>query len=260
MKKNTCAILTAAIVAAVSIPTIPAKAGPTDGSVTESSLHKGLILHFTFDQDAPGGKVTDVSGKGNNGKASGVRWTADGKNGGAYEFTADGDEIVVANNKSVNPKQMTLAAWIKTSYTDDKWRRIFDKSYTQGYALSIAGDFGKNQRQRGLLSLEMGPGNHFMLTRTNVADGQWHQVVATFDGTDEMLFVDGKLEARPLRWKKGGKLGATDFNLVIGCNRSNLSPAENDLGSSFRGIIDEPMMWNRALSTNEIAFLYQSQQ
>jgi hypothetical protein len=257
MKKHTRAILTVAVVAAVAFPTIMAKAGPTHGPVTESSLRKGLILHFTFDQDAPDGKVTDVSGQGNSGKASGVRWTPDGKNGGAYEFTTDGDQIVVANNKSVNPKQMTLAAWIKTSYTDDKWRRIFDKSYTQGYALSIAADW-KGNKWAGLLSLEMGPGTHFVLTKTKVADGQWHQVVATFDGTDEMLFVDGKLEARPLRWKKGQKLGSSNFNLVIGCNRSNLK--EDDLGSSFRGLIDEPMMWNRALSTNEVAFLYQSQQ
>jgi len=257
MKKNTRALLTAAMVAAVSLPFIAAEAGPADGPVTESSLRKGLILHFTFDQDAAGGRVADASGQGNSGKASGVRWTPDGKKGGAYEFTADGDEIVVANNKSVNPKQMTLAAWIKTSYMDDKWRRIFDKSYTEGYALSVAGDYQRN-KWRGLLSLEMGPGTHFMLTRTNVANGQWHQVVATFDGTDEMLFVDGKLEARPLRWKKGEKLGSSNFNLVIGCNRSNLN--EDDLGASFRGLIDEPMMWNRALSTNEVAFLYQSQQ
>ena len=257
MKKTTCAILTAAIVAAVTISLILAKANPTKGPATEGGLRKGLVLHFTFDQDALGGKVTDASGQGNNGKASGVQWTPDGKKGGAYEFTADGDEIMVANNKLLNPKQMTLAAWIKTSYTDDKWRRIFDKSYSRGFALSIAGDFGKN-KWRGLLSLEMGPGNHFILTGKNVADGQWHQVVATFDGTDEMLFVDGKLEARPLRWKKGQKLGSSDFNLVIGCNRSNLK--EDDLGSSFRGLIDEPMMWNRALSTNEVAFLYQSQQ
>jgi hypothetical protein len=34
---------------------------------------------------------------------------------------------------------------------------------------------------------------------------------------------------------------------------------EDDLGSSFRGLIDEPMMWNRALSTNEVAFLFESQ-
>jgi hypothetical protein len=257
MKTNTCAILTAAVIAAVSIPSIIAKAGPTDGPVTETSLRKGLVLHLTFDQDTPDGNVTDVSGQGNHGKASGVRWTADGKRGGAYEFTADGDEIVVANNKSVNPKQMTLAAWIKTSYTDDKWRRIFDKSYSQGYALSIAADW-KGNKWAGLLSLEMGPGTHFILTKKNVADGQWHQVVATFDGAVESLFVDGKLEARPLRWKKGQKLGSSDFNLVIGCDRSNLK--EDDLGSSFRGLIDEPMMWNRALSTNEVAFLYQSQQ
>ena len=106
--------------------------------------------------------------------------------------------------------------------------------------------------------MEVGPGTHLAMTKKRVDDGQWHQVVATFDGTDEMLFVDGKLEARPLRWKKGQKLGSSDFNLVIGCNRSNLK--EDDLGSSFRGLIDEPMMWNRALSTNEITFLYQSQQ
>jgi len=35
---------------------------------------------------------------------------------------------------------------------------------------------------------------------------------------------------------------------------------ETDLGTSFRGLIDEPMMWNRALSPKEVAFLYQSQQ
>jgi RNA polymerase sigma factor (sigma-70 family) len=256
MKKTTYAILTAAIVAAVSIPLIVAQAGPTQEPVNESSLRKGLILHFTFDQDAAGGKVTDVSGRGNNGKASRVHWTPDGKNGGAYEFTADGDEIMVANNKSLNPKQLTLAAWIKTSYTDDKWRRIFDKSYTQGFAVSIAGDYQKN-KWRGLVSLEMGPGTHFSLTKSKVADGQWHLVVATFDGTQQLLFVDGKQEGWSQRWKKGQKLGSSDFNLVIGCNRSNLK--EDDLGSSFRGLIDEPMMWNRALSTNEVAFLFESQ-
>jgi RNA polymerase sigma factor (sigma-70 family) len=250
-------ILTATI---VSISAVQTKHAGADASVTADSLREGLLLDMTFDQDETGrGVITDSSGKKNNGRAAGVRWTADGKRGGAYEFTSDGDEIVITNNKSLNPKQLTLSAWIKTSYMDAKWRRIFDKSYTEGYALSIAGDFGK-QTWRGQASLEMGPGTHLFTTRKKVADGQWHQVVATFDGTDEMLFVDGKLQARPLRWKKGGKLGATDFNLVIGCNRSNLSPAENDLGASFRGLIAEPMMWNRALSANEVAFLYQSQQ
>jgi hypothetical protein len=93
--------------------------------------------------------------------AAGVRWTADGKRGGAYEFTDDGDEIVISNNKSLNPKQLTLAAWIKTSCMDDKWRRIFDKSYTEGYALSIAGDFGK-QTWRGQAQPGDGTGNSLL--------------------------------------------------------------------------------------------------
>jgi RNA polymerase sigma factor (sigma-70 family) len=257
MKKTTYAILTAAIVAGITVPFIVAKAVPDAAPVSAESLGKGLVLHMTFDRDETGGRVTDSSGHGNHGTASGVRWTPDGKQGGAYEFTADGDEIVVANNPSLNPKQLTLAAWIKTTTKDAIWRRIFDKSYTKGYAVSVAGDWNGTQYE-GCVSLEMGPGYHLTATRKLVTDGKWHQVVVTFDGNLEKLFVDGELAARPIRWKKGEELGTTSFNLVIGCNRSNLT--EDDLGKSFRGLIDEPMMWNRALSTNEVAFLYQSQQ
>jgi RNA polymerase sigma factor (sigma-70 family) len=258
MKKTACAVLGVALAATITVPIIIAKAGPTDGPVTESSLHKGLILHFTFDQDAPGGKVTDVSGQGNNGKASGVRWTPDGKKGGAYEFTADGDEIVVSNNKSLNPEHLTLSAWIKTKTGDHYWRRIFDKAYSKGYALSIAGDWNQNNWY-GQVSMEIGPGSHFVLTKSRVDDGQWHQVAMTFDGSEELLYVDGQVQGK-FHWNQPGRVGTTDFNLVIGCNRSNLDKKEDDLGVSFRGLIAEPMMWNRALSTNEIAFLYQSQQ
>jgi RNA polymerase sigma factor (sigma-70 family) len=260
MKKTIVIVLSAIVIATiVSVSAVKIKHARADAPVTAKSLRQGLVLDMTFDQDEAGsGKITDTSGKENNGRAAGVRWTADGKKGGAYEFTADGDEVVVFNNKSLNPKELTLAAWIKTSTADAIWRRIFDKSYSKGYALSIAGDWKQN-KWRGLVSLEMGPGTHFSLTKKMVADGQWHQVVMTFDGTDQLLYVDGQVQGK-FHWKQPGRVGATDFNLVIGCNRSNLDKSEDDLGVSFRGVIDEPMMWNRALSTNEVAFLYQSQQ
>jgi hypothetical protein len=205
---------------------------------------------MTFDQDESSGSVADVSGQGNSGKPSGLHWTADGKKGGAYEFTADGNEIVIANNKSLNPGQLTLSAWVKTSYADKEWRRIFDKSYSKGYALSVAGDWEKND-WRGLASTELGPGTHFVLTKTKVNDGQWHHVVTTFDGTTEAIYLDGQLQGQSV---SPGIVGATDFNLVIGCNRSNVGA--DDLGVSFRGLIDEPRVWNRALSAKEVGFLY----
>ena len=257
VRRTAWVLLSAATVGVVSISLIAAKASPTDAHITVDSLAKGRVLYFTFDRDETGqNKVTDASGRGNDGKPLGVRWTADGRKGGAYEFTADGNEIVVPNNVSLNPMDLTLAAWIKTTNKDAVWRRIFDKSYTKGYALSIAGDWKENN-WRGRVSLEMGPGTHFILSKTDVADGRWHQAVATFGGAGEVLYVDGKPEAS-LQWKNPGWTGETDFDLVIGCNRSNLT--EDDLGKSFRGVIDEPMVWNRALSAKEVAFLFKSQQ
>jgi len=259
LMKKTATIITLCVLATLvtSVTVVKFKrASGASAPMNEKNLKKGLVLHMTFDRDETAdGWITDSSSGGNSGHPSGVRWTPDGKLGGAYEFTKDGDEIVVQNNAALNSSPLTLSAWIKTTTADSIWRRVFDKSYTQGFALSIAGDWQKYD-WRGLASLEMGPNTHFIRSKTRLADGQWHQLAATFDGTNEMMYVDGQAESS-LSWKRHGRVGPNDFNLVIGCNRSNLK--ETDLGTSFRGFIDEPMMWNRALSEKEIAFLFQLQ-
>jgi hypothetical protein len=257
MKKTTCAIFAGTIAAAVMVPMIVAKCEQSPTPVTKESLANGLVLHFDFDRAEDGGKVTDLSEKHNNGRVTAAQWTSDGKHGGAYRFSADGQQILVPNNESLNPKHFTLAAWIKTSVGDEWWRRIFDKSYATGYALSIAGDW-QNNKWRGLVALEIGPGPHFNVGTIKVADGQWHHVAVTFDGKQQILYVDGKPDGKSTAWEKPGEAQSTDFDLVIGCNRSNLT--EPDLGVSFRGVIDEPMIWNRALSPEEIAFLVKSPQ
>jgi RNA polymerase sigma factor (sigma-70 family) len=258
MKKTTTIITLCALAALVtSIAVVKFKHAAANAPATEKSLKQGLVLHLNFDRDETLGTVADTSGKENTGRATGVRWTPDGKKGGAYEFTADGDQVIVPNSKSLNPGHFTLSAWIKTTTGDYYWRRIFDKSYTKGFALSVAGDWKSND-YRGCVSMEIGPGTHFTITKTKVNDGQWHHVASTFNGTNEVIYLDGRMASR-LKWNRPGKAGTTDFDLVIGCNRSNLDKSEDDLGMSFRGVIDEPMVWNRALSEKEIAYLYQSQ-
>jgi len=256
MNKTVRALLATALVFVVSVPVLIMTTRATRNAVTGETLRKGLVLHFTFDQDETATGVKDGSGSGNHGQVSGARWTAQGRRGGAYEFTADGNEIVVPNSKSLNPERLTLAAWVKTSQADRRWRRIFDKSSSQGYALSVAGDV-PGTKSNGWAGLDIGPGAHRGLTLSMVTDVQWHHVVATFDGTRQSLYVDGKPDGEPVAWEEAGQAGGTALNLVIGCNRSG--PREEDLGASFRGFIDEPMMWNRALSPGEVAFLYQSQ-
>jgi RNA polymerase sigma factor (sigma-70 family) len=257
MKKTTCALSAVIMLATVSIPLIVAKCEQTTAAPTKESLLNGLVLHFTFDKAELDGKVIDNSEKKNNGKASGVQWTAEGKKGGAYEFKTDGDQIIVANNDSLNPKHITLSAWIKTSHSDSTWRRIFDKSYSTGYALSIAGDW-EMTKWRGLACMEIGPGMHPSLSDNKLVDGKWHHIVLTFDGSKQLMYIDGQLQSQKLLWEKPGKVGGNKFDLAIGCNRSNLN--EPDLGTSFRGTIDEPMVWDRALSADEVKFLFESQQ
>jgi RNA polymerase sigma factor (sigma-70 family) len=257
LMKKAIAITSAIILVTtlVSLSTIVIMHARADAPVTTKSLQNGLVMDMGLDQDEAGGGIKDRSGNGNDGVTSGVHWVADDQRGGAYEFTADGDEIVVSNNASLNPKTLTLAAWIKTAYADTIWRRVFDKSYSKGYALSLVGDLQTNTWHCPA-STEIGPGSHTIYTRKSLADGQWHQLVTTFDGTLELLYVDGQLQGR-MRWDAPGQVGTTPFNLVIGCNRSNIG--EFDFGTSFRGLIDNAMMWNRALSTNEVAFLFESQ-
>jgi len=261
MKKTTAVALTMiAFAALVTVPVTLAtvKRAKANAPVTVKSLREGLVLDMPFEHDETFGAVTDRSGRGNHGRVSGAQWTPDGKNGGAYVFAAEGDEIVVSNNAALNPKQLTLAAWIKTATGDHYWRRIFDKSYGKGFALSVAGD-DQGRKWYGQVSMEIGPGAHCAITTKRVNDGQWHHVAMTFDGTEELIYVDGQPQGK-FHWGQPGSVGATDFNLVIGCNRSNLAKSEDDLGVSFRGMIGQPMMWNRALSEKEVAFLCQSQQ
>jgi hypothetical protein len=89
-----------------------------------------------------------------------------------------------------------------------------------------------------------------------VTDGQWHHVVGTFDGEFAKVYVDGWRVGSQGHWV--GELPNTFYNLTIGANRSNPDPKYGEAGSSFNGIMDDVMMFNRALSDDEVQELFQS--
>ena len=232
------------------------------GQRLPTDLQSGLILHLTFDGGSPDANIRDSSGHGHHGKASGARWIPDGRRGGAYEFSKDGDEIVVPSHPTLNPSTLTLSAWIKTAAADGEWRRVFDKYWTGGFAMAIAGDslLGEMpplRRGRACFGCRSrpAPGYNFVETSDKIPQGEWHHVVATFDGVEQRIFLDGRLQGDRLVASDFEELIANEHDLVVGCNRST---PPDELGMSFRGIIDEPMMWNRALSPEEVRLLFES--
>ena len=255
VKKTTFAVLAAALTAAITIPIIVAHAnGPSDAPVTAADLQSGLVLHYTFDNAPVAGKVADASGAGNDGWVTGAQWEMDSQRGGVLHFSPPGQYIRVPNNDSLNPSNITLAAWIKTSNQGETWRRIFDKSWTDGFALSIVG--GHKPGFTGDAEMEIGK-THVAHSNHPVADGKWHHVAVTYNGAEELFYVDGAPQTRTSWWQ--GRVPSNSHDLTIGINLVDPNPAYNEVGASFDGLIDEPMIYNRALSTNEIKFLFESQ-
>jgi eukaryotic-like serine/threonine-protein kinase len=229
------------------------------GRAATAQLHEALILHFTFDELEADGRVTDASDRGNHGRVSGAQWDSGGRHGGAFRFTPPNQYIIVSNSASLNPPQLTIAAWIKTSRRDQVWRRVLDKGYRDGFALSIGGMVGSNARFMGKAALEIGMQINnqqgFTPSDGHVTDGKWHHLAAVYDGAVQSLYVDGVRQSRVARWS--GRVPANAHDLTIGLNL--LNPAAGEVGASFDGLIDEVMLFNRALSPKEIASLFSPQ-
>jgi hypothetical protein len=230
-------------------------AAPTDATALPANIRPALVLYYDFNTGPVDGKVPDQSGRGNDGQAVGVQWVADGHQGGSVLFGLTNSYITVPNNDSINPPHLTMAAWIKTSYKDWVWRRIFDKGTGKGYVLSMCGIENDNHRSfEGQVDIE--PGKTWAHSGMQVTDGQWHHVVGTFDGAFAKIYVDGWRAGSQGHWV--GELPNTSYDLTIGANRSNPDPAAGEVGASFNGMMDDVMMFNRALSDDEVQELFQS--
>ncbi len=89
----------------------------------------------------------------------------------------------------------------------------------------------------------------------NVNDGKWHHVAAVYDGTHSYLYVDGTLDASQ---PATGLIAQNNDLVCIGATSKayELSCSCIELGYFFNGLVDEVSIYNRALSSNEIAAIY----
>ncbi len=212
---------------------------------------QGLVLHFSFDQ-MEGGIVVDKTGH-SNGRLSGARWAALGKQGAACEFASTNSCIIVNNAPSLNPTQATFAVWFNTTGSNSQERFILDKRMDSGFALSVAGESKDDSGPTGG-KLCFTVSNTFCRSDAAVADGLWHHGAATYDGETLKLYVDGKLQKQVVPWR--GAIPANTNDLTIGLNRSN--PGLQQKGQAFNGMLDDLMIFNHALSEAEIQVVIES--
>ena len=196
------------------------------------------------------GNANDTVG-GNSGVLLNAATYAPGRVGQAFSFEGTNSYIRVADNPNLRfTTALTIEAWI---YPTDisgyhnivsKWDVLHpfqDRAYTAG--LGPGGVVGLAVSPDGSYAAGTGSTNHVPLN-------QWSHFAVTYDGLALRTYVNGICEDQ-VAYNQGIFQGTED--LVIGAAGAY---AGGQVVSPFAGRIDEPSVYNRALSAAEIQAIY----
>lgn len=209
---------------------------------------RGLVLYYTFDKDK-GNSASDKSEKGNHGKVHGVKWTAKGKLGGAYEFDGVDDYVETPNDNSLNPTAMTLSVWVKLDAIPTADVLLIGKAQDyKGYGLALQ---SWNVRSDAVKAC-VGNGAWATTAGHKPDIGIWYHYSMTLEGNSLKFFVNGEQHG-PTK-EIGVKIVHSTSPVIVGRHYSRVGR-----GWYFNGTIDEVMIFNRALAAAEIKQIYNSQ-
>ncbi|MCH8219568.1 MAG: hypothetical protein IH892_22680, partial [Planctomycetes bacterium] len=229
--------------------------GLTAGSA-QADTTDGLLGYWPLNEGA-GTTSADVSGNGSEGTLNGDPGWVPGKFGNALEFDGSDDYVDCGNSPilDLGAGDFTISAWVKTSARGGE--TIFAKG----------GDDGGGIRYR--LYIEGNPGVKILVDDNStkydpegnipVEDGQWHHLVGMRDGTALRVFIDG-IEDEGVTAHGESTIpdnydisGTSQYGAYIGAVTTN---STGSLYKFYSGLIDDVAIWNRALTLDEIGFLW----
>jgi hypothetical protein len=137
----------------------------------------------------------------------------------------------------------TISAWIRSNNETDAWACVVAKGMT-AWRL-IRNNVGNT------MCFHFNPasgGTEFQANGvTPVLDGQWHHLMAVYNGSEIRLYVDGQLDASTSTG--GAALRTSTDSVYIGSRVGRLSDR------SWNGQIDEVRIYDTALSSGEMLWL-----
>jgi hypothetical protein len=223
-----------------------------------------LVLYYSFDRNE-GDIVTDLSGNGNDGKVNQARWVAQGKVGGAYDFSGNDSAWVSFDPKFLEgSRAMSVSAWFKSYGDPGDWEQIIGCSTEEDNVQTPVSflwfnrtGLGNNAHTRLLLTQDTGRRESVAIIPSKPTpffrDGTWHHVVLTWDGTSATYYIDGVPDAK--KATGAGTLAyASDRRSLIGNGWAFGRASHN-----FNGLIDEVMIFNRALQESEVREIHDLQ-
>jgi hypothetical protein len=233
-------------------------------------LKKDLVLHLTFDEDV-GAEVRDASGRRNHASWVGASAYEESPAGKAARF-ASYRTYILCPSKDLNTDGWPAASvslWVLfRGYTT--YGRVLSRGQVTGdqYGgfphIAVGGRSGARWTGGGFFVLTdkdaivgATPDAFAKGVQPFPALGVWYHVAGTFDGKVARVYVNGKPDGISERKARSTPLWDTpDTQLVIGT--VSCASRINWPDQFFNGLVDDLMIWKRALSEREIGDLYRN--
>jgi subtilisin family serine protease len=229
--------------------------------VGASTTYKGDVWSFTtwaepppdcvswwmFDEGT--GTVAYDSVGNNHGAVLGAAWTT-GKVNGALSFDGQNDYVSVPHDVSLNiTGDITISAWVQFTRGGLE-QGIVTKCVGSG-PTNNPFDFRTDPSSEPLLTLVRAgaTGHERVYSDKHISLNQWHHVLVRVENKVPDFYVDGIIT---------GKWGDTTFTKTPTGNSKPVLIGRRDDGLFFNGIIDEVLIYDRALTLEEIGALYQN--
>jgi hypothetical protein len=208
----------------------------------------GCVVWHSFDKKSK--KSTDRSKLRNHGRVHNAEHTLKGKVGGAFRFSGSDSYIRIPNAKSVALKDaFTLIAWVKIEEVQAKLIHFIISRYEWGSGRG----YGLRVNPNGSVTCDFnGKAGHLVSPPGLVESGKWTHLASVFDGQTLTCIVDG---VAVVSRKRAGLINEHS-DLFIGTP----SNAAGHVDWSTLGLIDEVMIFNRALSVDEVSEIFSLQE
>ena len=194
------------------------------------------------------GSAQDASGNGNDAMIRGATLTQDRFGVARQAFAFDGKSALVAPNSDVLQSDFTtISFWVMVNSLPEQGEvfLLSHGGWQERWKISLPAHgkpvFTTNSSD-GISDMDSGDGNELTL-------GTWHQVVMTHDGVNDVIYLDGVMANTKA---VTGTLNATQYPLGIG-----FDPIGG--GLYFDGSLDEVMLFDAAMTAEQVAALYTQQ-
>ncbi len=201
----------------------------------------GMISWWRAENNA-----TDSIGTNNGTISNGVSFAA-GEVGQSFLFDGTSGYVSIPDSASLRPVSVTVEAWVKI-FSTNAIQLVFAKplgaATLDSYGLAL-------QNGVPLAAICDNSGFGVFLSDTAVLTlGLWHHMAFTFDATIgfEALYTDGAMVASA---NAGKSMNFDNHPLLLGGDNDNTVP-----DNFLNGQIDEASIYNRALTLDEIASIF----